>query len=286
MTLPLIETTSEEVRSRQLKILLEIDSLCKAQDIKYVLFAGTLLGAVRHSGFIPWDDDIDVAMTRHEYNRFLQACQKHLSSDFFLQSFRTDPEYFNQHVRIRLNNTVFMQGQYKEFEMHHGIFVDVFPFDNAFPNNPARRLKHITSIRFVRFISKLFNYGTNKRFVASHPSIFKRLSYRVLHPLLRIFPKHRINYFYERQITKMNSFNSKFCTHLTWRMSQKYYGAYMAEKSFFDDTIALNFEGHNFPAPKNYDKWLTSIYGDYMTPPPKRYRKPHHGVIRIEFNDD
>src|SRR5699024_6110897 len=113
----------------QLEILKEFDRFCKEHNIKYQLYAGTLLGAIRHKGFIPWDDDIDIAMTRDQYERFLE---KYINNErYFLQNFQTDYNYFRQFSRLRKNNTVFRQEQYSNLDIHHGIFIDIFPLDNV-----------------------------------------------------------------------------------------------------------------------------------------------------------
>ena len=95
-----------EIQLVQLQILTEFDRICKKNDINYQLFAGTLLGAVRHKGFIPWDDDVDVCMLRSEYDRFLEIAQQELDPDYFVQNTYTDPEYYNIFTRIRKNGTV------------------------------------------------------------------------------------------------------------------------------------------------------------------------------------
>ena len=97
----------EDVQRVQLEILLEVDRICMKNEIPYQLFAGTLLGSIRHKGFIPWDDDIDVCMLRNDYERFLECCQSDLSDGFFLQYWRTDRKSILQFAKVRKNNTIF-----------------------------------------------------------------------------------------------------------------------------------------------------------------------------------
>ncbi len=118
----------------QLEILLEFDRICKENNLPYQLFFGTLLGAIRHKGFIPRDDDVDVCMLRGDYNRFLQLCEDQLNKDYFLQTYKTDKEYIHSFARIRKNNTLALQRIYSKIAMHHGIFIDNFPLDNILPN--------------------------------------------------------------------------------------------------------------------------------------------------------
>lgn len=119
-----------KLQETELEILLETDRICRKYEILYQLSGGTLLGAVRHKGFIPWDDDVDICMLREDYNRFLSICEKELGEKYFLQTYETDSEFFHSFARIRKNNTLALQRQYKGMDMHHGIFIDVFPLDN------------------------------------------------------------------------------------------------------------------------------------------------------------
>ena len=92
-----------------LDLLLEFDQICRLYNINYYLIGGSALGAVRHSGFIPWDEDIDVGMYRHDYEHFLEVCNRELNEEYFLQSFETDPTYTGQFAKIRVNNTIFLE---------------------------------------------------------------------------------------------------------------------------------------------------------------------------------
>lgn len=271
------------MRKHQLEILNAIDHICKKHTINYVLFAGTLLGAIRHRGFIPWDDDVDIAMPRSDYERFMKVCDESLPDRFFLQTFRTDPPYFNQYARIRRNNTTYLQKRYAAFDMHHGIFVDIFPFDHAFPYNKFLKYYQICTISFSRFVAKFVNYAANKQFVRSHPSPLKRFLYTIARPLVRILSTDRVNLWYERTITKLNTRPSPYCTHLTWRITSAYYRNYLIRNQDFLETTLVEFEGASFPAPKTHHEWLTRIYGDYMRPPPKDKQIAHHDVILIKL---
>ena len=114
-----------------LEILQEVHKICVANDITYWIEAGTLLGAKRHKGFIPWDDDIDIAMPRKDYNKFLKIAQEKLPQDMFLQNKETEPDYYLPFSKIRKNNTLLIEtGETGEENYHHGIFIDIFPFDN------------------------------------------------------------------------------------------------------------------------------------------------------------
>lgn len=123
-----------EIQLVQLQILTEFDRICKKNDINYQLFAGTLLGAVRHKGFIPWDDDVDVCMLRSEYDRFLEIAQQELDPDYFVQNTYTDPEYYNIFTRIRKNGTFHTFMMYNNWG--EGFYVYARPL--GFPYEPHR----------------------------------------------------------------------------------------------------------------------------------------------------
>ena len=115
-----------------LEILKEIDRICKQNGILYWMEGGSMLGAVRHHGFIPWDDDLDIAMFRDDYNRFLEIASKELKENYFLQTHQTDPEYPLFYAKVRKNNTFIDERSYQDLNIHKGIFVDIFPVDGLY----------------------------------------------------------------------------------------------------------------------------------------------------------
>src|SRR5699024_7471673 len=124
----------KEVQKDQLDILIEFDRICKKNNIKYQLFAGTLLGAIRHKGFIPWDDDIDVCMLREDYEKFLNICNKDMKNEYFLQTYNSDTNYIMQFAKLRKNNTIFLERVTANCDIHHGVYIDIFPLDDVRPN--------------------------------------------------------------------------------------------------------------------------------------------------------
>ena len=263
-----------EVQLVQLEILLEFDRIAKRENIHYQLFSGTLLGAIRHKGFIPWDDDIDIAIDRNDYEKFCLIAEKNLDNNFFLQSYKTDKNFYRQFSRLRKDNTKYLQIRYKDIDMHHGIFIDLFPMDCVKLNNLGEWIRCK-----ILFCTSKINHVRNQKnkkwpFPRNILAAFIRLTNLVINK----------NNFEKLETALMKIFNSEktdFLNHLTNGVTKTRFQEYLISKKDFYDTIDWEFEGYKFPIPRNYDKYLTSIYGDYKSLPPLSERKPHHGVAEI-----
>ena len=117
------------IKKIQLEILIQIDRICKKHKIHYSLYAGTMLGAVRHKGFIPWDDDLDICMLRNDYNKFLKVWKKENTNGYILQNKDIEPNFTQSFSKIRKDHTTFIQAEWEQGKYHTGIFVDIFPID-------------------------------------------------------------------------------------------------------------------------------------------------------------
>ena len=135
-----MDETLRKLQLIQLEMLKVVDNICSNHKIKYSLYAGTLLGAVRHKGFIPWDDDLDVCMPRKDYNRFIKICGQCLPKEYCLQNKENEPRFSQSFTKMRKKHTTFLQGGEPVSDYHHGIFIDIFPID--------RRPKRIISRMF------------------------------------------------------------------------------------------------------------------------------------------
>ena len=261
----------ESLRYKELQILLEIDRICKKKNINYQLTYGTLLGAIRHQGFIPWDDDIDVAMERKEYKRFKLACKDELSSDFFYQSNDTDPEYYHLMDKIRMNNTVFKEKYIARWNIHHGVYVDIFPLDNV-PTNAILRKLHFLHFQFFRI-------GLMSKYLDSNErnGVKKFLS----HVVNLIYAPFSLDYLYRKSVEVASKYKDqgKYVFSLYDSISSDS----LLEYAWIKDTEQVLFEGHLFPAPKHYDEVLHVLYGDYNTLPPESDRVPQHNIEELRL---
>ena len=239
----------------QLEMLREIDRICKKHNIQYSLFAGTALGAVRHNGFIPWDDDLDVVMIRSDYERFLQVAPCELGSTYYLQREFSEhwPMFFS---KLRKNDTTYLERYIpKDNESHQGIYVDIFPCDNLSDRKVIRKLQYFASK--VVIAKSLYNrgYSTNSKIK------------KIFMQLCRIMPL--------KPFAKLTMLKSKIGTkkvHSFLGASSKYEKS-IYEREWICDTVRMKFEDGEFPVSKNYDALLTVLYGDYMTPLPEKDRE-------------
>ncbi len=264
-----------KLKEIQIELLNEIDRICKKHNIKYQLFAGSLLGAVRHEGFIPWDDDIDICMLRNDYENFINLAKQELNNKYYLQLPEEKNNIFS-YAKLRKNNTEMIEKEIEHKNIHHGIFVDIFQMDNVFPKT-IKGMIHKIKLNWV------YTLRSTKRNIY-HKNIVIRNIKRILNFI------HRKNYnYYVKKINsiamKYNKEKAKYVAHLTCGKINRNYNGFIYHIDDFNNSIYLEFEGKKYPAPRRYHELLTMQYGDYMTPPPLEKQKPHHNVIRISFGD-
>ncbi len=271
-----IELSDANLRTLQLNLLemlIEIDRICRKYGIKYSLDGGTLLGAVRHGGFIPWDDDIDVIMRREEYQKFYRACRKDLDrSRFFLQEYRTDPHYRFGYEKMRRLDTEFVRLGQEHVKSRGGIFVDIFVVDNVPDGFFIRRL-HL----FACYVIRKLLYA--QLGMENADSLFLRKWYGLLY---RAVPCDAVFHWRNRIARWCNKRRTRLVRHMTYPYVRSRYGM---PGECFDEMMDMQFEGYTFRAFCKYDKYLSALYGDYMKLPPKEQQKAHLDVSRIRLLD-
>ena len=264
-----IELSQEQLHKMQmiqLEILIEFDKICKNNKINYSLDGGTLLGAVRHEGFIPWDDDIDVIMLRDEYEKFFKLCDGENKIDnnrFFLQDYRTDKHYNVGYARIRRKGTVYERVGHEHMKYQKGVFIDIFILDSV-PDSIILRYPYT----FICFCLRKILWSKSAKVI--HENRLMRIWYN----FISLIPNN-IAFRIIRLIADICNKNSK--TELVRHMTHPYPSKHMIgmPRKFLFELVDLRFEGYLFSAIKNYDEYLTMLYGDYMTLPPEDKRKPH-----------
>lgn len=258
----------------ELEMLIEVDRICRKNNIKYSIMYGTLLGAVRHGGFIPWDDDCDVMFKRDEYEKFFQACKEDLDTTrFFLQDHRTDAEYLFGYGKLRRNNTVFKRTGQEHIKQHGGVFMDLFVYDNISDGRIARVFNKME----LSFIKNAINSRIFKETAYSYP---RKLIYRLLDKI----PKDELFERLDKMQKKYNAMDTELSRIYTYTVNPNVSFGY--PNIFYEDLYEMEFEGHSFLATKYYKEQLVISYGpDYMKLPPKELQRSHNNATEISFGD-
>lgn len=270
-----VELSDRDLRKLQLNLLemlIEIDRICRKYGIEYSLDGGTLLGAVRHKGFIPWDDDIDVIMRRDEYVKFYRACKREMDKKrFFLQEYRTDSNYRWGYAKLRRKGTEYIRLGQEHLKNRTGVFVDIFVADNV-PDDYLLRRMHYAACFVIR---KLLYSELGMK---SADSLAGRIWYGVCYKLV---PRNRIFRLRNRIAKKCSRKKTQLVAHMTYPYPKQ--ARFGMPAACFDEMMDIEFEGHTFRCFKKYDLYLSLLFGDYMKLPPKEKQVMHLDASRIEL---
>ena len=257
----------------QLEMLKLVDQMCRKSDIKYSLFAGTLLGAVRHKGYIPWDDDLDICMAREEYNRFIHIWQQAPPKGYLLQNKENSPGFTQTFTKIRKEHTTFLETENEIGRYHNGIFIDVFPVDRI----PSGRFA-----RYLFFWRCLLYQLFTREYVPKKNGHLMQYGSRVLLFLTSIPQRAHIR---ERLLTKITSYNNNqsfnTTTIETFESIKHSYPPDMMEHF-----TNLPFEDSSFMCCASWEQQLQEHFGDYMQFPPKEEQTWAHHPLILDFERD
>ena len=268
--------TNKDLRKLQkceLEILKEFVRICNKYNLKYSLAFGTLLGAARHEGFIPWDDDIDVMMPIDDYKIFEEIVNKELNKKFFFQNISTDKNYYLYWDKIRMNNTISIVKGYEDIKINWGICIDIFPIFKV-PLTMKEQQNHIKNL-------KLANVCLNSNLYKKGKIHNTTLKTKIFYNLINLFPRSVINKISNIFYKKIYNYNGKYDKYVDY--CELYSRIIVYDKNIFDNMEVLNFEGYEFNVVNNYKKVLKQLYGDYMKLPPKEERVAHGNLI-LKFN--
>ena len=255
-----------ELQKIQLSMLKDFDAVCQRHRISYQLFSGTALGAVRHKGFIPWDDDIDVVMLREDYERFFDSASKELDSNkYYVQREFSEhwPMFFS---KLRLNGTTYIEKYHShDARIHQGIYIDIFPCDNLSDSRLMQKLQYIASKIVIAKSLYARGYETN--------STVKKCFMQ----FCRILPTEP----FKRLCIRRND-SSSLKVHTFFGGGKKFERSIFF-REWFEQSVKMRFEDSEFPVSAHYDEMLRVMYGDYMIMPTLEQRvcKRHAAIVDI-----
>ena len=259
-----------KLQMTELEILLKVDDICRKNNIKYFLVGGTLLGAVRHQGFIPWDDDLDIAMPRADYQKFVEISSKALGSQYHFQCVENDADYWLLFGKVRKNGTVFAESRLKNIQTNKGIFIDVFPLDDGNKPNDFLQKVRIKTARKIQYVM----YCRRGVIAGDVP-----LQIKILTKLSRVM-----------SINKWMRLGQKIVSHKN--RNAQYYFNVGSNYNYKKQTILkekyyplkeLEFEGHRFFVPNDYDFVLKQIFGTNYMELPEKEKRVNHAPEYISF---
>lgn len=265
-----LEPRIQEIQENLLEILNQIHIICERHNLHYFMIGGTLIGAVRHRGFIPWDDDIDIGLPRSDYEKLI-SIRSELPEWLTISAPRSDSGYIYLYAKCYNRNTTVTENFATPFT--RGLWVDIFPIDDTYSNKYAQKI-HTLSIKIIKTIitSKLNAYSLQKNPIEillrrASKALFSPISINALTDIANKIIQHK------------NSPTSQKSGNLLGRWGERE----IHSKETFKDRILINFESYQFYGLKLYDQYLRKIYRNYMEPPPLELQKTNHDNLNIEL---
>lgn len=261
------EMTLDEVKRLQLNILDVIDKFCSEFGIRYSMAYGTLLGAVRHKGYIPWDDDIDLIMPRPDYERFIHSFNGY-SDDYYVLAPELNWDYYAPYANVCDKRTLLIEGISTHRGIEVGAKIDVFPVDGV----PSDYREYLNEVTRMKFYSRALNHkrgSLRKIFTTSFGVYLRRLFFRIITCLMSYSD---IQKKIHRLATSLSFEKKEYADVMVFN---KYFPS-RCKSSVFKETKRIQFEDREYEAILAYDEFLHTVYGDYMKLPPEDSRVNHH----------
>lgn len=262
----------ERLHRELVTILKEIVRVCNVLGIDYFVQGGTAIGTFFNHGFVPWDDDIDLGMTRHNYNRFVKEAPSIISSDYFIQCFETEKKTPFYYIKVRKNNTLFVEYPYKDLDIHQGIFVDIFPFDNV-PDSPFMEKIHRRAIQYFEGSFKRRQvFQTHIERFEKFPKIIAQVLPRITYALIRLVPR---SFFYWRLGKIQTLFNKQRTRYVSIVKMPR---DQISTESIMHCNL-VQFEGIMVKAPDNLEVYLRHHYPNLKPTLPEELQVNHAPYI-------
>ena len=273
MSIDLVKNDKQQLNHVLVELLKTLDEVCQRYNIKYFVFAGTMLGAIRHKGIIPWDDDVDVVLWREDYNRLIQAADEGaFQPPFFFQNPNTDPGYPKGYCRLRNSNTTEIPIVDVYEKCNHGIFIDIFPLDNI-PDDEVAFSKQIKKLKRMRNLMNV--YARHHAGIGTlGASAAQSLAYHAVAMLFKtkILSMKSLYGKYESIATRYSNSRTKRVGTIAGLFDNQRF--IFARGPWESKPIRLDFEDIKVPVPESYDEILKHSYGDYLTP---KQERTNHG---------
>lgn len=265
-----VDVVRKKVWAIEIDLLLEFDRVCKKHGLKYFLAFGSLLGAIRHQGFIPWDDDMDVVMPRDDYQK-LWLYAEDFKDPYYFQTPLTDATFSFAHARLRNSNTCAIQRPFCDCTYNMGMFIDILPLDAISKDDRGIRVFNelstllVDSSTSMKAHTKYLNKRDNERVKSLMP----------INPVLR----------FERIQQLAQTFDAEKEDYVFQSMAVVYgFERSVLRKEDYVDSKYVDFEGYSFPVPIGYDRVLRTIYGNYLDYPPVEKRGVWHGELWFDVD--
>lgn len=255
-------STLTELHNVEIEILNEFVRICDKNNLDYFLVGGSLLGAIRHKGFIPWDDDIDIGMPRKDYEKMIKLCDYELDEKYYIKSYKTSIAYWPMFAKICKYNTIYLENDFLTLDNYNGIFIDIFPYDNTVP---------------ILILQKFQNYLITKsgNMICRKIEIKKSIRKNMLKNLIvNIFSFKFLQTLQQNIMMFFNIFKCKYI--ISWGGKYGILNETFLKDSFYP-LIYVLFEKKMYKAPKEWDLYLKKLYSDhYMELPPLEKRLAHN----------
>lgn len=254
----------KEVWAIEIDLLMQLDEVCKKHNLKYYITDGTMLGTVRHKGFIPWDDDIDVTMFRDDYEKLLKVAETEFKYPYFLQTEYSDPGCLRGHAQLRNSATTgILKTEEGKFKFNQGLFLDVFVMDNVIDDKKLFELQKKDAEKYRKRAVKYARWSTRYYKQNTWQSKVKGILYPVVNTFLRKTKLEEKNFRkFEEVCKRYNNMETKYVTTLEFSFDIERWGKRL--KSYFDKVEYMPFEFIKLPISVDYDEMLRNDYGDYM----------------------
>ncbi len=264
------ELSMKETQAISLEILKTVADICEEQNLRYYLIYGTLIGAIRHKGYIPWDDDVDIMMPRPDYDKLMEYMYSHKKDYPDLKVFNHDVSKDYPYMITRISNDNYVINMDNEKPYGMGVFIDIYPYDGL-GNTKEEALKF--GLKGDR-LSSLCYQATRKRYaVETTTSFIRKIVKFPVFLIAKICGKNMFQNKLEKLARVKDYDKSKYVGCVVWLSGGM---KDIFPRAWFDEYIMVEYEGYKFRAPKAYDKTLRHVYGDYMQLPPEKDRVGHH----------